>query len=202
MSRPDVSQVMQASGRKVAGRSGQARSLCTLIAAQIALTTIIMGAAGSAIGGFMRMTHRNFGYDAAHVMSVPIPLHQHSYLTREERTTYFKTLRETITAVPGVTEVAVSANATPPDGGSNLAFEILGIPSAQRQYLRANFISPEYFSTLNITLLQGRLWDETENTRGAPLAVPALFMLCATLARTIPALRAASIDPMQAVRYE
>jgi predicted permease len=171
MSRPDVSKAMQATGRKVAGRSGQARTLSTLIAAQIALTTIIMGTAGAAIGGFMRMTHRNFGYDPAHVMSVPIPLHQHSYLTREGRAAYFKTLQEKIAAVPGVTEIALSANATPPDSGSNLTFEILGIPSAQRQYLRANFISPEYFSTLQIPLLQGRLWDETENSRGAAVAV-------------------------------
>jgi predicted permease len=171
MSRPDVSKVMQATGRKVAGRSGQGRSLSTLIAAQIALTTIIMGAAGAAIGGFMRMTHRNFGFDPAHVMSVPIPLHRHSYLTREERAEYFKTLHQKIAAVPGVTNVALSANATPPDNGDNLTFEILGIPSAQRQYLRANFISPEYFSTLHIPLLQGRLWDETENTRGAAVAV-------------------------------
>lgn len=171
MSRPDVSKVVQATGRKVAGGSGQARSLNTLIAAQIALTIIIMGTAGAAIGGFMRMTHRNFGYDPAHVMSVPVPLHQHSYLTREDRAAYFKTLQQRIAAVPGVTGVALSANATPPHSGNNLAFEILGIPFAQRQYLRADFISPEYFSTLHIPLLQGRLWDETENTRGAAVAV-------------------------------
>ena len=171
MSRPDVSKMMQATGRKVAGRSGQARSLSTLIAAQIALTTIIMGAAGTAIGGFMQMTQRNLGYDPARVMSVPIPLHQHSYLTREERATYFNSLQQKIAAVPGVAEVAISANATPPDSGDNLAFEILGNPSTQRQYLRANFISPEYFSTLRIPVLQGRLWDKTENTRGAAVAV-------------------------------
>ncbi len=170
MSRRDVSQMIQATGRKVAGRTGQARSLNTLIAAQIALTIVIMGAAGAAIGGFMRMTHRNFGYDPAHVMSVPVPLHQHSYLTREERAAYFKTLQQKIAVVPGVTAAAVSANA-PPDSGDNLTFEILGIPFAQRQYLRANFISPEYFSTLHIPLLQGRLWDEAENTRGAAVAV-------------------------------
>jgi predicted permease len=171
MSRPDVSKVMQASARKIAGRGGQIRSLSTLIAGQIALTILIMGVAGAAVGGFMQMTHRNFGYDPAHVMSVPIPLHQHSYLTREGRAAYFKSLQDKIAAVPGVTEVAVSANATPPQSGDNLAFEILGNPSAQRQYLRANFISPEYFSTLRIPLLQGRLWDETENMRGAPVAV-------------------------------
>ena len=120
-----------------------------------------MGAAGAAIGGFMQMTHRNFGYDPAHVMSVPVPLYQHSYLTREARATYFKTLQEKIAAVPGVTRVALSANATPPHNGDNLTFEILGIPSAQRQYLRANFIHPEYFSTLHIPLLQGRLWNRS-----------------------------------------
>jgi len=171
MSRPDVSQVMQASGRKVAGRAGQARSLNTLIAAQIALTTILMGAAGAAIGGFMGMMRRNFGYDPSHVMAVPIPLHLHSYLTREERAAYFDTLRQKIATVPGVTNVAVSSNATPPENGDNLIFEILGAPSAQLQYLRANFISPEYFSTLHIPLLEGRLWNASENARGAAVAI-------------------------------
>ena len=171
ISRPDVATVVQSAGRKVAGRSGQARSFSMLIAAQIALTTIIMGAAGAAIGGFMRMMHRNFGYDPAHVMSVPVPLHPHSYPTRAERAGYFRLLQQKIAAVPGITEVAVSGNAIPPESGANLAFEFLGIPSAQRQYLRANFIGPEYFSTLHIPLLQGRFWDETENTRGAPVAV-------------------------------
>jgi predicted permease len=171
MSRPDLSKVTQASGRKIAGRSGQARSLNMLIAAQVALTTIIMGAAGAAIGGFMQMMHRDFGYDPTHVMSVPIPLHQHSYPTREGRAAYFETLQEKIAAVPGVTKVALSANATPPHSGDNLTFEILGNPSAQRQYLLANFIDPEYFSTLGIPLLQGRVWNKTENTRGRAVAV-------------------------------
>jgi len=171
MSLPDLAKVMQATARKVAGSSGQARALNTLIAAQIALTTVIMGAAGVAVGGFMQMTHRNLGYDPQHVMSVPVPLHEHSYLTRETRAAYFRTLKQQIAAVPGVTEVARTAAATPPDSGVNLNFAILGAPSAQRQYLRASFVDPEYFSTLRIPLLQGRLWSESENARGGAVAV-------------------------------
>jgi predicted permease len=171
MSRPDVSQVMQASGRKIAGRSGQARSLNTLIAAQIALTVVLMGAAGAAIGGFMRVTHQNFGYDPARVMAVPLPLHRNAFLTRESRAAYLEALRQKIATVPGVTQVGVSTNATPPHSGSSLAFEILGAPSVQQEHLRGNFVDSEYFSALHIPLLQGRLWDESENTRGAAAAV-------------------------------
>jgi predicted permease len=171
MSRPDVSQVMQATGRKVAGRSGQARSLNILIAAQIALTIVIMGAAGAAIGGFMRMTHRNLGYDPAHLMSIPIPFHRHSLLTREQRAAYVEVLRQKISTVPGVTQVAISSDATPPDSGENRPFEILGRPFPQRQFLRLEFTDPGYFSVLRIPLLQGRLWDNAENQRAAPVAV-------------------------------
>jgi ABC-type antimicrobial peptide transport system permease subunit len=45
----------------------------------------------------------------------------------------------------------------------------------------------------------------TRNSHSSPLslgAVAALFILCAASACILPALRAASIDPMQAVRYE
>lgn len=171
MSRTNVCNVMQAAGRKVAGRSGQARALSMLIAAQIALTVVLMGAAGAAIGGFMKMTHRNFGYDPAHLMSVPLPFHRHSLLTREERANYIETLRGKIATVPGVTQVGISADATPPDSGESRPFEILGAPFAQRQFLRAEFTDAGYFSALRIPLLQGRLWDQAENSRGAAVAI-------------------------------
>ena len=60
---------------------------------------------------------------------------------------------------------------TPPDNGWEVPFEIFGKPSGQQERLRANFISPEYFTVLQIPLLQGRLMDESEVARGARLAV-------------------------------
>jgi predicted permease len=171
MSRPDVSQMMQTTGRKVAGRTGQARSLNTLIAGQIALTVVLMGAAGAAIGGFMRMTHRNLGYDPDHVMAVFIPLHRHSYLTRDERAAYFNTLLQKIAAVPGIKNVALSLDDPPPETGNDLAFEILGAPFAQRQTLRGAAVTSSYFSTLRIPLLQGRIWNEGEYSRAAAVTL-------------------------------
>ena len=37
--------------------------------------------------------------------------------------------------------------------------------------VRLNYISPEYFPVLRIPLSQGRVWDQSETVRGAPVAV-------------------------------
>jgi predicted permease len=171
MARPDIAQMMQTLGRKVAGGKGQARSLNLLIAAQIALTVVLMGAAGVAISGFLKMTHRDFGYDPAHLMSVPLPFHRHSLFTREQRVEYIETLRRKIATVPGVTQIAISADATPPDSGESRPFEILGAPFTQKQFMRAEFTDAAYFAALRIPLLEGRLWDATENARGAAVCI-------------------------------
>ena len=66
---------------------------------------------------------------------------------------------------------AVSSNATPPDNGFQTKFEIVGKPSGEDQTLRVNIVSPSYFTVLKIPVLQGRIWDETENHRGAGVVV-------------------------------
>lgn len=168
MSRPDVSQVMQATARKIAGRSSQTRSLNGLIASQIAISVIMMTAAGSAMGSFMQLRHRNLGYDPSHIMAVPVAFHRNALLTREQRLAYIEALYQKIDSVPGVTHVAVSSNATPPRSGLSLP---LGMPFSSTQHLRANLVGTDYFATLRLPLLQGRLWDQSESTRGAAIVV-------------------------------
>ena len=55
------------------------------------------------------------------------------------------------------------------DGTSR--FEILGKPGLEQQMGSINLVSPGYFAALRIPLLQGRMWNETENHNGAHVAV-------------------------------
>ena len=170
-SRQEINQVMQSGTHKVAGNVRGKRMHTGLIAGQIALTLLLLTAAGAAIQGFSQMMHRPLGYEPQHVISVGIPLHEHTFTTWAERSVYFAQLRERVATVPGVVLAGISSNATPPRNGWSQPLEILGKTAGEQQEVRANLISPEYFGILHIPLMQGRLWDQNEIARGARLAI-------------------------------
>ena len=171
ISRPEVSQVMQAGTRRVAGSVQGRRTLAVLIGGQIALTLLMLSGAGAALEGFVRLLNVRLGYDPHNVMSVGIPVHENTYSTWAERSNYFEQIRAKIASTPGVTMTAISTNATPPSNGQSIKFDILGKPTSQDQKARINFVSSQYFPVLKITLAQGRIWDETENRQAMPVIV-------------------------------
>ena len=171
LSKPEISQVAQSGSHRVAGSVRGRRTQDALIAGQIALTLLLLAAAGSAIEGFTRLMHEPLGYDPHNVMSAGIPLHENSYTTWAARTAYFEQLRAKVAETPGVTVASISTNATPPSSGWFTKFEILGKGSMEEQMTSVNLVNPGYFATLRIPLLEGRLWNDTENRNGTLVAV-------------------------------
>jgi predicted permease len=171
LSRPEVNQVMQSNTRKTTTDVKGRKVHGTLIGAQIALTLLMLSGAGAAIEGFLHVAHRTLGYDPHNVMSVGIPIHDGTYKSWPERAAYFEKLYTAVATVPGITMTAISSNATPPSNGFQTKFEIVGKPSGEDQSMRVNLVSQTYFPILKIPLLQGRIWDEAENQRGAAVIV-------------------------------
>ncbi len=171
LSRPDVARLMQGSGRRVAGSASAKRAHNALIAAQVALTILLLTVASAAGKGFLHILSAHLGYDPHNVMSVPIPIHENTYKDWQARSQYFENIRSRIAAMPEVVEAGIGTNATPPSNGNNERIEIFGKASAENPEVRVNFIDSSYFSVLHIPLVQGRLWDHPEIMRGAPLAV-------------------------------
>ena len=171
LSKPEVSQIMQSNTRKTTSDAKGRRTHAVLIGGQIALTLLMMAGAGAAIEGFLKVADTPLGYDPHNVMSVGIPIHDGTYKTWPERSAYFEQLFAKVAEVPGVKLAAVSSNATPPLNGFNVHLEIVGKPSNAEQTFRLNLVSKEYFPILRIPLVQGRLWDESETHRGAPVVV-------------------------------
>ena len=171
LSRTQVGRIMQSSTRRVAGSVSGHRMHSLLIGGQIALTLLLLSAAGSALQTFTRMLHRPLGYDPQNVMSVDIPIRVNSYPNWEKRIAYIEQLRDKVAEMPGVKTAAISTFSTPPRSGWDMRFEILGRNADEQTRGNVHLVGPEYFSALHISLLQGRIWDRSENHEGARVAL-------------------------------
>jgi predicted permease len=171
LSRPDLGRVAQVSTRRVMGSRHGRRLHRVMVAVQVALTLLMLTAAGAAAKGFLRLAHANLGYDPRQTMSLPIPVHDGTYPTWKERVEYFERLRTAIAAMPQVVSAGISTNATPPSNGGDATIELQGVSERDKPIVRANLIGPEYFPILRIPLAQGRIWSADETMRGAPVAV-------------------------------
>jgi predicted permease len=149
-----------------------------LIAAQVALTLLLMATAGTAIRSFLGLMRTPLGYDPANVMRLGIsphgndPVERGRTQSREAIVAYIEQIREKIASVPGVSTVAVGVDAMPPFISSRAeSFEIDGTGDHEQPEARVMLVDQRYFAALRISLLQGRVWDADENDRGDFIAV-------------------------------
>jgi predicted permease len=170
LSRPDIARLMQSSMRRMTGSAHARRTHSAMVGAQVALTLLLLTVASAAGKGFLKLVKTDLGYDPGHTMSVPIPIHDNTHVSWQDRSEYFEQLRAKIAAMPEVVAAGISTNATPPSNGWDTRIEISG-NNGEKPEARVNFISPEYFPLLRIPLAQGRIWDHVETMHGAPLVV-------------------------------
>ena len=176
LSRHDSARVLP--GRQIGVVAAPAKHRWSvLIAAQVALTLLLMASAGTAIQTFLELMQTQLGYDPVNAMKLGITLHVHDpgewsqIQSREARTAYIEQIRERIASVPGVAIVDVGTDATPPYTGAKSSFNIDGTRDSEQQQARVMLVGQRYFAALRIPLLQGRIWNTDENTRGDFIAV-------------------------------
>ena len=165
LSRPDIREAMGSGSRKIAGSVSGRAANNALIAAQIALSLLMLATASAAIQSFLKMLSIPLGYNPHHVMSVGIPIQSKTYDNIQTRSALVEQVRDKIAVTQGVREAAISTNATPPNNGFRVPVDILGIPASEDLKIGINLVGENYFSVLQIPLRQGRIWsyDETRN---------------------------------------
>jgi predicted permease len=176
LSRHDSARMLP--GRQIGVVAAPAKHrLSVLIAAQVALTLLLLATAGTAIRNFLQLMQMPLGYDPANVMKIGIQLHTHNppewsrLQTREARTAYIEQIQEKIASVHGLSTVAVSIDATPPDADVPTSFIVDGSGDGEQPQARVMLVGQQYFAALRIPLLRGRVWSEDENSRGDFIAV-------------------------------
>lgn len=144
------------------------RTQRSLVVVQVALSMALLTGGALLVRTLDHLRHTELGFDPRGVAVVQVSPEM-GRLSRPAAGTYFEAAIQAIKAMPGVRDAAV-AHVMPLDfGGSRTSMEIAGYTPRQGEELELNFVrvSPTYFATMALPLLQGRSFDERDRD-GAP----------------------------------
>lgn len=170
-STPQLNELMRAAAQRSGAGSRGRRTHDFLVASQVALTIVLLAAAGSAMRSFMTVYHTKLGYDPHNLLTVGISLPDGNYTAYETRAAFYRGIHKRVEALPGVKSAAVALFPIPPVETVRQTLETTGRTSEKGQSVDLQETTGEYFSTLRIPLLKGRVWSEDENNRAAHIAV-------------------------------
>lgn len=151
----------------------RARWRASLVGVQVAVTTVLLVAAGLFVTSLRDMRGANLGFDGADVQVLDIDMELRGASAVESRM-FYAALLERVRAMPGVTVAAVAAK-LPIAGCSSF-----GAVSAPAQGAGAgqagveaclNRVSPGYFATLSLPLLEGRDFADADGEGSPRVAV-------------------------------
>jgi predicted permease len=165
-SRGDVNDTLKQGGRGSTSRAHH-RLRHALIVAEVALALVLLSAAGFFIRGIDRFAARDHGWRTDQLLTASLTLSA-AYETNDARRAFHERLGASLAALPGVERVAMSAN-LPFNGfaaGQRFIIEGRPLPRGGTEPPRdVNFVSPEYFDTLGIGLVEGRAFEAADLTR-------------------------------------
>jgi putative ABC transport system permease protein len=170
-SRADLQLALKSGGPGGSQSRSTRRTRDLLIVGEIALTLVLLTAAGLVLKSFERVQAFSLGFEPRGLLTARIDLPFSVYSTPEKIAPFTHSLLEKIRALPGVEEAALSAN-PPMLGGWQINFlkegDNLKTAPAQQPSAECEVISPNYFQTLKVPLLRGRALNEHDTTN-APL---------------------------------
>jgi putative ABC transport system permease protein len=172
LSRPEAARLMQTSARRVAGSAHARRTHGAMVSTQVALTLLLLTTASAAGKGFLGLMNADLGYDPRNAMAIPVPIHQNTHVSWQDRSEYFEQIRAKLATMPEVVEASAITNITPPPTvGEDARIEIMSRLGGEKPGARVTLVSPEYFSVLKIPLEQGRIFGHAETMRAAQVAL-------------------------------
>jgi predicted permease len=171
LSNPRLNELLQLGSRTLTSNKGAKRSHDLLVAGQVALTLVLLAAAGATVRSLHGLMHQRLGYDPHNVAWLTVPLRDGTYTDWQKRIRYYAQIREDVVSIPGIQSAAIAYTWPPPLSLYRSSAQIRGQSNHENPSVTIEQVSAEYFSTLRIGLLHGRLWTESETLRAEPVAV-------------------------------
>jgi putative ABC transport system permease protein len=147
----------------------QRRLRATLVSGEIALSLVLLIAAGLTIKSLIRLQQVPAGFDAEHVLTLGISPPPVRYAQPEQRADLYQRSLESLASIPGV-EAVGGVNRLPLSGGNSTRGLVIDGRQQTNPEPSADFrtVSPDYFRALRIPLVAGRALRD-DDREGRPL---------------------------------
>jgi putative ABC transport system permease protein len=192
-SRLDLTTTLRQEGRGSSGSRQRSRLRRALVVGELALSLVLMIAAGLLLRSFWDLFRVQPGFNPSRVMAIetwlPIPNDPKTdiYSTATQEAVMLREVLRRNRTLPGAEETAVGDLAALPLGHDEndlnmfpLIREGQDVESSQPPLIDTSIVSPEYFHLLGMTLLRGRLFvdQDLENTPSIAVINQAAARMC------------------------
>jgi putative ABC transport system permease protein len=180
-SRPDLTVNLKEGGKGSGSSAGGQRFRGALVVTEIALSLVLMIAAGLLLRSFGRLLEVDAGFDPHHVLMariwLPVPNNPEldPYRPPAKRVAFVREVLRRASALPGVQYAAVGAgNAVPllgPHCTGTFTIEEQADADAVRPTAQMSSVSPDYFRALGTPLVRGRFFADSDALEAQPVAL-------------------------------
>ncbi len=173
LSKLDLNASLRDEGRGTSAGRARTRLKNLLVVGQVALSLLLLIAAGLLLRSFGRMMRIDPGFDAHNVLTMNISLPTVKYASQARQTAFFDEVLRRVSVLPGVRNAAISAalplswvRITPvlPEGQPN-------VPLAQRPFVDIEAVSPQWFQTMRVRLRAGREFTAADNSQAPKVVI-------------------------------
>ncbi len=171
--RIDLNELLKESGRSGLARGSYLRS--ALVVVEMALALMMLIGAGLLIRSFQRVQQVNPGFRPEGLLVMQIALPRTRYRTPAQADAFYQQLLDQFRSLPGV-QSAGAASILPLSGvhAPSSGFEIEGHTFAPGQAPPngdRSAVTADYFRTMNIPLVRGRYFSDSDQADAPPVAI-------------------------------
>src|SRR6185436_14887935 len=174
----NVLEALKEAGRGSIGSRDRLRA--SLLVAEVALSLVLLIAAGLLLTSFARLQQVKPGFQPDGVFTAQLALPPQRY-DREKLVAFYEQFYRRLAALPGSTSAALTDRVPLTGGQTPAPVAVMGralAPMSQRPQANRHLVSPNYFKTLGIPIRAGRDFDERDSAR-----VPHVVIVNETFAR-------------------
>jgi putative ABC transport system permease protein len=170
--RPDLNRSLKE--RSPGGRLNTRNVRSALVIGEMALAIMLLAGAGLLIRSALALNRVDSGLNAEGVLTVPISAPASIYRNPKLSARFFAEVVEQVGMVNGVKSAGATLQL--PFSGLDVdqsPFSIEGRPETNRQQpvSRLHVVSPHYFSTIGISLLEGRMFTDRDNAEAPGVVI-------------------------------